>query len=194
MPVAPQGPQVATRAGVFVLAGWWLRFGGYLIDAIILDVPLLVVGGFIGFADVETQASISEGHVVLSTGAEVLIVAISVVAVIGYPLLMLRLRGQTLGMMAVGVRAVDSASGLPLSTRQTWARVLTFFALGQLWIQVATVITFADTTQTRPVASTVLRLLAFAGLLTTGLWATGNALNQTLQDKAAGTVVIRVRP
>ena len=72
--------------------------------------------------------------------------------------------------------------------------MLTFFALGQLWIQVATVITFADTTQTRPVASTVLRLLAFAGLLTTGLWATGNALNQTLQDKAAGTVVIRVRP
>ena len=60
--------------------------------------------------------------------------------------------------------------------------------------QIATVITFADTAQVRPVAATLLRLLAFAGLLTTGLWATGNARTQTLQDKAAGTVVVRRRP
>ena len=131
--VAPQGKQVVTQAGVFELAGWWLRFAGYVIDAIILDVPLVVVGAIIGFADVATQTSVSGSRVVLGTGSEVLVVVVSVVLTIGYPFLMLRFRGQTVGMMAVGARAVDSVSGSPLTRPQTWARVLTFFALSQLW-------------------------------------------------------------
>ncbi len=45
----------------------------------------------------------------------------------------------------------------------------------------------------RPPSEVLFIFLGFAGLVTTGLWPLGNSLSQTLQDKAAGTIVIRTR-
>ena len=51
-PPASARPQVVTAAGTTELAGWWRRFGGYVLDVIIVDVAVLAVGRLIRNADV----------------------------------------------------------------------------------------------------------------------------------------------
>ena len=96
-------------------------------------------------------------------------------------------------MMAVGVRAVDRVSGAPLTSGQAARRVLAFFVIVSLWAQIAIVIGFRHVYGPVPVAELVFRLVAFGALITTALWPVGSSVNQTLQDKVAGTVVIRAR-
>lgn len=62
-----------------------------------------------------------------------------------------------------------------------------------LWVQVRDVIGFNHVIGPRPAAEVLFVLLGIAGFLTTGLWPLGSSLSQTLQDKAAGTIVIRTR-
>jgi len=187
------GPVVATGRGDAELAGWWRRFVGYVLDAIIVSVPGFLIGLLIGYADVSGSAPLATGQQLLSTGAEVAVVAVGVGLAVGYPFVLLRCWGQTLGMMALGVRAVDRVSGSALTTAQTWRRVLAFFVLVTLWDQVAIVIGFGHVSGPQPAGETVFRLVGLAGLATTALWPLGNQLRQTLQDKAAGTVVVRTR-
>jgi hypothetical protein len=40
--------QVALDTGAAEFAGWWRRLGGYLIDLIIVDVPVFIIGFVIG--------------------------------------------------------------------------------------------------------------------------------------------------
>ena len=101
---------MATGSGTADLAGWWLRFGGYLLDAIIIGVPTFVIGLLVGV----TQ----RGHTIegttgthLDLAAQAVVVAIGLLTALAYPYLLLRHNGQTVGMMAVGVRAVDRESG-----------------------------------------------------------------------------------
>ena len=88
---------------------------------------------------------------------------------------------------------VDRGSGASLTAAQTWRRVLAFFALALLWVQIADVIAFNHVIGPKPPSEVLFILIGFAGLVTTGLWPIGSALSQTLQDKAAGTIVIRTR-
>ena len=191
-PVAA-GPQVVTAAGTAELAGWWRRFGGYVLDAVIVDVTVLVVARLIRAADIALRGPLSPGLHPMTPAAQAAIVVASLLIVLGYPYLLLRYRGQTVGMMAAGVRAIDGTSGAPLTTAQTSRRVLTFFALTLLWVQVGDVIGFNHVIGPRPPAEVLFVLLGIAGLLTTGLWPLGSSLSQTLQDKAAGTIVVRTR-
>ncbi len=195
-PMAPrrQRGQVVTQAGPFELAGWWLRLAGYVIDSIVVGVPLLVIGFIIGVTNLVTQSSVSGTAVSLSSGAKVAVVAVSVVAEVGYPLVLFRFCSQTVGMIAVGVRAVDRTTGAAMTMAQSWERVLTFFGLSGLWIQIAVVITYVDSTQPTPAAASVVRVLGLLGLVTTGIWAAASPRKQTVQDLAANTVVIRTRP
>jgi uncharacterized RDD family membrane protein YckC len=197
-PQPPSAParrhaQIDTQAGSFELAGWWWRLAGYVIDGIIVGVPLFVIGVIVGVTDLATQSSVSGTTLSAGAGPKVVAVGISIVAEVGYPLLLFRFRSQTVGMMAVGVRAVDATTGAAMSVAQSWARVLTFFGLGGLWIQLAAVITYVDSTQTRPAAASVLRIIGLIGFVTTAIWAAASARKQTVQDMAANTVVIRTR-
>jgi uncharacterized RDD family membrane protein YckC len=184
---------VVTAAGTAELAGWWRRFGGYVLDAVLVDVAVLVVARLIRAADIALRGPLSPGLHPMTPAAQAAIVVTSLLIVLGYPYLLLRYRGQTVGMMAAGVRAIDGTSGAPLTTAQTSRRVLTFFALTLLWVQVGDVIGFNHVIGPRPPAEVLFVLLGIAGLLTTGLWPLGSSLSQTLQDKAAGTIVIRTR-
>ncbi len=96
-------------------------------------------------------------------------------------------------MMAVGARAVDRASGARLTSAQAARRVVAFFVLVELWEQISAIIGFSHVYGPVPEGETFFRLLAFAALATTALWPLGNPANQTLQDKAAGTVVVRTQ-
>jgi uncharacterized RDD family membrane protein YckC len=122
----------------------------------------------------------------------VLVVLLSVLVALGYPYLLLRHNGQTVGMMAVGVRAVDQVSGASPTSAQVTRRVLTFFVLVSLGQQIALLIGFHHVFGPVPAAESLFRLLSVAGLATTSLWVLRSRMNQTLQDKAAGTVVVRI--
>ena len=175
-----------------MLAGWWLRFGGYVIDGIIVGVPSFVIGFLIGLTQRNNTIPGFTGHRT-DGAAQAAIVITSLLITLGYPYLLLRYKGQTVGMMAVGVRAVDRISGAPLSPRQAGRRVLAFFVIFDLWVQISTLIGYHHLYGPVPVGETLFRLLAFAALITTALWPLGNPVNQTLQDKAAETVVVRTR-
>jgi uncharacterized RDD family membrane protein YckC len=185
-------PSINTRAGPAVLAGWWLRFGGYVLDAIIIGVPSFAIGVLIGLTQRDNTTPGFTGYRI-GGAAQAAIVIITLLITLGYPYLLLRYKGQTVGMMAVGVRAVDRLSGAPLSPRQAGRRVLAFFVIVELWAQISALIGYHHLYGPVPVGEVLFRLLAIAALITTALWPLGNPVNQTLQDKAAGTVVVRTR-
>jgi uncharacterized RDD family membrane protein YckC len=186
------GPSINTTAGSAVLGGWWLRFGGYVIDAIIIGVPSFVIGLLIGLTQRNNTIPGFTGYRV-GAAAQVAIVITTLVITLGYPYLLLRYKGQTVGMMAVGVRAVDRVSGAPLSSGQAGRRVLAFFVIVELWEQISELIGYHHLYGPVPVEEVLFRLLAIAALITTALWPLGNPVNQTLQDKVAKTVVVRTR-
>lgn len=165
-----------------------------MLDLIIVDLATFAVLKIIEKIDVALRAPLSPGLHPPTPGAQVAIVVANVAIVVGYSFVLLRFRGQTVGMMATGVRAVDRSSGAVLDTPQTWRRVLTFFTIVILWEQIAFVISTNHVTGPRPIAAGIFIAIALLGLVTTALWPTGSPLNQTLQDKAAGTIVIRTRP
>ena len=193
VPPAPAGARarLGTASGNVELAGWWRRFGGYVLDAIIVDVPSFFVGYLIGLAGRGAVSTPAGTHP--STGVQVAIVLVTLVITLGYPYLFLRFRGQTVGMMAVGVLAVDRTSGTRITAAQAARRVLAFFFIVTLWLQISVVIGFDHVAGPQPAGVTLFRLLAFAALATTALWPLGNPANQTLQDKAAETAVVRTR-
>jgi uncharacterized RDD family membrane protein YckC len=185
-------PSFNTMAGPAVLAGWWLRFGGYVIDGIIVGVPSFVIGVLIGLTQRNNTIPGFTGYRV-DAAAQAAIVITTLVITLGYPYLLLRYKGQTIGMMAVGVRAVDRVSGAPLSSGQAGRRVLAFFVIVELWEQISALIGYHHLYGPVPAGEVLFRLLGVAALITTALWPLGNPVNQTLQDKAAGTVVVRTR-
>jgi uncharacterized RDD family membrane protein YckC len=191
-PVQGTGTSINTRSGPAVLAGWWLRFGGYVIDAIIVGVPSFVLGVLIGLTQRNNTIPGFTGYRI-GAAAQVAIVVTSLLITLGYPYLLLRYKGQTVGMMAVGVRAVDRVSGQTLSHGQAGRRVLAFFVIVELWEQISAIIGFHHLYGPTPSGEVLFRLLAIAALITTALWPLGNPVNQTLQDKAAETVVVRTR-
>jgi uncharacterized RDD family membrane protein YckC len=191
-PQRSTGTYVDTTSGSAPLAGWWLRFGGYVLDTIIVGVPGFVIGLLIGLTQRNNTIPGFVGtHFDLA--AQFAIVITSLLLTLGYPYLLLRHNGQTVGMMAVGVRAVDRMSGVALSSAQAGRRVLTFFFLVEVWEQISVVIGFHHIYGPEPLAFSLFRLLAVAALITTALWPLGNPVKQTLQDKAASTVVVRTR-
>jgi uncharacterized RDD family membrane protein YckC len=163
-----------------------------VIDGIIIGIPSFVIGFLIGVTQRNnTIPGTVGGH--LDTAAQVGIVITTLLIALGYPYLLLRHNGQTVGMMAVGVRAVDRTSGVPLSSGQAARRVLAFFVIFDLSAQISAIIGYSHVYGPTPIGESIFRLLSFAALITTALWPLGNPVNQTLQDKVADTVVVRTR-
>ena len=71
---------------------------------------------------------------------------------LGYPLVLLRWRGQTVGMMAVERAGRRPRLGGALTSPQAWRRVLAFFLLTTLWVQIGDVIGFNHVVGPTPVA------------------------------------------
>ena len=170
----PPGPFDIRQAGV-PYATWPTRLGGWLIDFVIFLVPLIIL--FVLFRHTQTL----ELHLMARRGTHVRrhisalpFLLTGVLYVIYGTVLCGSARGQTVGMMAVGVRAVRDEQGYgELGYARALARALfegvlrlislLFFLLGVLWL---------------------LDMLF-------PLW---DAKRQTLHDKVAGSVVLRLRP
>ena len=154
-------------------ATWGIRVGGYLIDFVIFLVVLVVL--FVLFR----HSHALNVHLMARRGTRrrnfsaVPFLITGVLYVAYGTLLCGSPRGQTVGMMAVGVRAVREESFAVLGYGRALARAvfegvlrlinLLFFLLGLIW---------------------VLDMLF-------PLW---DSKRQTLHDKVAGSVVLRVRP
>ncbi len=114
-PVPPGGwqqapaPQESARPGG-PLAGWGARAGAYVIDALVLLVPVailfvVIVGGAIGLTG--TDDDVATGAAILAVLGWLLLFAI--ISLLYAPLLMKRKgvhNGQTWGKQLVGIRAV----------------------------------------------------------------------------------------
>ncbi len=166
------GYPLQTPAGE-TYATWGIRVGGYLIDFVIFLVVLVVL--FVLFR----HSHALNVHLMARRGTRrrnfsaVPFLITGVLYVVYGTLLCGSPRGQTVGMMAVGVRAVRDESFAVLGYGRALARALfegvlrlidlLFFLLGLIWL---------------------LDLLF-------PLW---DRKRQTLHDKVAGSVVLRVRP
>jgi uncharacterized RDD family membrane protein YckC len=177
-PAFPTGGQVAggdpSRLGTAPYASWGIRVGGYLIDTVIFLVVLVVL------LVVFRHSNTLEVHLMARRGTtrkrhiSALPFIITAVLYVAYGTVLCgSKRGQTVGMMAVGVRAVRDGS---------------FGVLGY------------GRALTRAVVEGLLRLIEFLFVLLGVIWLLDmlfplwDAKRQTLHDKVAGSVVVRLRP
>jgi uncharacterized RDD family membrane protein YckC len=197
------GVLVTTTAGGFELSGWWRRVGGFLLDDLIVGVPVFVIGVVVGLlfgvSHLVTVTSTTLGgqnHTTqLPLAMAIVLIVLGDAASYVYAYLFLRFKGQTLGMRVAGTACVDRTSGTGLGSRQVLVRVAALFALSGVWNMVGAIVGAGHPTHsTAASVALAFRALGGIGFLVTMLWPTGSALNQTLQDKAAGTVVVRTRP
>jgi uncharacterized RDD family membrane protein YckC len=150
-------------------ASWGARLGGWLIDAVIFAV----INGIIGAAFRRSNAGAIHFTMTTNNGTVVhhdrfSFLALGIVAVLGIAystLLCGSARGQTVGMMAVGARAVRADGHAALGYGPALGR-----AVLELVFRFTVIVWIID--------------MLFP------LW---DSRNQTLHDKAAGSVVIRVR-
>jgi uncharacterized RDD family membrane protein YckC len=154
-------------------AAWGIRLGGYLIDFVIFAVVLVVL------LLVFRHSHAVEVHLMARRGARrrsfsAVPFLITGVLYIAYGTLLCgSSRGQTVGMMAVGVRAVRDQSLEVLGYGRALARAV-----------VEGVFRLID------LLSVFLGLIWLLDMLFP-LW---DGKRQTLHDKVAGSVVLRIRP
>ena len=149
---APQG-----YPGAVPFASYGARVGGFLIDALIVgavEVLLLLASG--GY-----HMHTSTGHTRVAPGGEVLLILIGAL----YPAIMIGVRGQTVGMMAARIKAVDATTGGLIGF---WR------ALG------------------RDLFERLLAILFVIPVIIDLLFPAWDPRRQTLHDKVTNTVVIKV--
>ena len=107
--------QVATIAEIGPPAGFWIRFVAYIVDAFILTLALVLIGGVvIGLAVVISGTSGMDSEVAIGAAVVLAILAYLVIGWLYEALLTSGPHGATLGKQAVGVRIV-CADGTPMS-------------------------------------------------------------------------------
>jgi uncharacterized RDD family membrane protein YckC len=120
-PPPPQEPiqpaYGAAYAPQLSYGGFWIRFVAYLIDWIILVVPLSIVGGIIGgiagVAMSNNSNSASSALGAAFSGVLLLFDLFAFVVIVGYFVYFWSV-GATVGMRVFKLRVVDAATGMPI--------------------------------------------------------------------------------
>ena len=150
------------------LADWWQRLVAIIIDGLILFIPLGII-----FSAALGTTGVTGGHL----GVKVAIAAIidAVVEIAYFAVLNGSEKGQTVGMMAMGITVRDASSGGAIGPQRAGMRILAL--------------------SPGIVLSWVPLLSALAGLYTLvcGLSPLWDSRRQGFHDKALNTVVIKVR-
>ena len=186
-----------TEAGDwFELSGWWRRFGGYLLDALIVGVPIAlfeIVIGLVFYSEPYGVLSLGRTHpAIAGAGPRIALEFFSLVVTFAYAVWLIGSRRQTLGMQAVGITAIDP-SGRALTNNQVWMRALYRVLFIGIWSFLLDSAALIGTTDGHSHAGlTILSAVLTGGLtLIVYLWPLGNDRNQTLIDVTAGSVVVR---
>jgi uncharacterized RDD family membrane protein YckC len=186
-------PILATASPAHLsLAGWWRRAAAWFIDSLVVGIPLYVIDillGYIFYSHASAFVVVTHSP---TAGAHARVIegAFTSAATIAYAIWFLGHRTQTVGMSFVGIKAVDQ-SGSRLSRRQAWRRAFTEFALVGVWIWIGPLFSHqGQSTHGGAGVGGILGLLFVGGSLATYLWPLKSPLNQTLQDKAVGSIVV----
>jgi uncharacterized RDD family membrane protein YckC len=162
-------------AGDRHLAAWWTRVWAYLLDGVIAGLP-----GFV-FISVCHQGSTGRliGYVLSAT------------LPVAYGAILIAVYGRTFGMRLLHIRATHQ-TGRDLTHAEAWTRALVAFVLYQLVGFVLLIIQWSEPASWsvhRHSIVDVLHVLLFVLYLGMfmPLW---DANNQTLQDKAVGSIVV----
>jgi hypothetical protein len=181
----------------FVLAGWWRRAGGWLLDYLVILVPTLLVD--IAISEIMYSKSGAFGfpgdHPSAGLTARVLVNLLGLAIGITYAAWLIGARGQTVGMMASRVRAIDQNNGTRLTMAQAWQRALALFVLTTLWTEADFLsgLGHHGTTHLDRLQGFFV-LVAAIGALLTFMWPLRSGRNQTLQDRFAKSVVVIDEP
>jgi len=175
---------------VHVLSGWWRRALGLFLDGLILGVPFAIVELAIGVTHLDVTAN-GQTYSTDAGGWLVFVIVLNALVQVAYGALLIGWRGQTVGMMAARIRAVDLHTAGPLGRTRALRRALVAFALTGLATLVSTLIKTGSPTSGTLVVAGLLSGLGAIAALTTYLWPLGSSRNQTLQDLAVGSVVVR---
>lgn len=165
-PTPPPGQAPAPPTPVFELSGWWARAGAFIIDAIIVGVLTMVIGGILGVALFGVDEN-SEGG---AFDATVIVVSL-LVGTIYYCAIMTSTNGQTVGKQATGIRVVRE-DGLPVDV--TFAFVRQTIVIGLLF--------------------NLFGALLVVPWLANYLWPLWDDNNQALHDKMVKSRVVRAHP
>ncbi|WP_169953629.1 RDD family protein [Microbispora sp. H11081] len=164
------------------LAEWWQRLVARIIDGVVVGIPFGIISVVIT-AIVVTSPSIDISSGTIDPGGGVFLASLlsSILAglvMIGYEFILLRQRGQTLGKIAMGIKVVQVGGtlegGLPVDVAGKRAAVMWGPQLVQ-WI---------------PIVKYLVGVFSLLNVLWL-LW--DKPLQQALHDKAAKTVVVKVR-
>jgi len=162
----PPPPPLPTPSGP-PLASYGARLGGWLLDWLIVGVvstPLLFAFGAIDRTSTIVDTNGSSLHTTgFHIGPKGILIHGVLVLVYG-TLFCGSKRGQTLGMMAAGTRAVDISTRAPIGYARAFGRALLEY---------------------------VLALALFIPWVIDMLFPLWDPMNQTLHDKATRTIVIR---
>ena len=116
-PAGYPAPQSYGYAPQVTYGGFWIRFVAYIIDAIIIFVPVVIIGVVVGLVTggaIVSMGSTSDNTVAAaSTGAQLLVQIIAFVITVGYFVYFWGI-GSTLGMRVFHLRVADANTGAPI--------------------------------------------------------------------------------
>ncbi len=174
------------------LAGWWRRAVGWLLDALIVSfLTGLTHAHLMVYRATNLAATTALAHPSpLGAFRQSVEVLASLAIGLAYVVILFSWRGQTLGMMATGLRVVNLDGG-KLRQGRIWKRVGTAYLLADAWFQTLYLLSLSKH-GLEPLATVggAILVVAFCVTLISYLWPLWNPLNQTLQDKSAGSVVV----
>lgn len=109
--------------------GFWIRFVAYIIDSIIIGIPILILAVILGVAlGVAMGASGTTTDTAVNTASQgigTLVQLIAFVVSVGYFVFFWG-RGQTLGMRLFHLRVADANTGAPIGYGRAALRFLGF--------------------------------------------------------------------
>jgi uncharacterized RDD family membrane protein YckC len=143
------GPAQSGPAPGVAYAGFWIRFVAYLIDAIVVGVPLVIIffvadGSTISNYNACVNAAIASGVLVSTCGGtlngaiapfELLALAVELVYFVG----LWSQLGGTLGQRVLGLRVVDAATGTNIGLGRAVGRFVGYLissfvlSIGLIW-------------------------------------------------------------
>jgi uncharacterized RDD family membrane protein YckC len=123
--------------------GFWIRFVAYIIDALIVGIPLSIVSAVIAAVTNAASNAVANGSgstavLVGTSGIQLLWDLVSFVIEVGYFAYFWSM-GSTIGMRIFRLRVVDANSGQPIGLGRALLRYLGFFIsalpcwIGLIW-------------------------------------------------------------
>lgn len=163
-PLSQPGGYPAPQAyGGVTYGGFWIRLVAYIIDAVIIFIPVFVLGLVVGLVAAAGAGAAgnnsSNANAIAGSGASVIVDLIAFVITVGYFVYFWG-QGSTIGMRVFHLRVADAVTGQPIGYGRAALRYLGYI---------------------------ISAIVCYIGLI----WAAFDGRKQGWHDKIANTVVLQ---